>query len=349
MLGTSGWFLVSVFVAAFIVCLVSEPRSLRVGIFLMLAIQGSVITLLNWELETVTRNSGVAAAGWTVLGISVLSAATVGLLGAFLVLNGVTMMRREGRGPAAVVSGSLGAAVLGYLALVLAAILPGNADLSLWVMLIGLPLFYLGFVFASFLAYSLLYGWCAGRFGRPVEATIALGSGLAGGERVTPLLAARLDRSVEVYERSRSAGRNTVIVASGGQGPGENLPEGEAMAGYLRGRGIDPGHLVAECHSRTTKENLELSAGLLRQRGINGPVAVVTNNFHAFRAALLMRQAGLQGYSVGSPTARYFWPSATVREFFAVLIAHRWLNLAFLAVLCVPMIARLFVVLAGTS
>lgn len=349
MQGPTGWFLVSVFAAAFIVCLVREPRSLRVGIFLMLAVQGAVINLLNWELEAVARNSGVVAAGWTFVGLAVLSAAMLGLLGAFLVLNGFTMLRREGSGPAAVVSGALGVVVLGYLALLLAGVLSGNVDLSLWVVLIGLPLFYVGFVFASFLAYSLLYGWVAGRFGRPVEAAIALGSGLAGGERITPLLAARLDQSVEVYERSRKAGRNTVIVASGGQGPGEKLPEGEAMAGYLRGRGIDPDHLVAECRSRTTRENLELSAELLRQRRIDGPVAVVTNNFHAFRAALLMRQAELPGYSVGSPTARYFWPSATVREFFAVLSAHRWLSLAFLAVLCVPVLVRLFVVLAGAS
>lgn len=222
-----------------------------------------------------------------------------------------------------------------------------SSTLSIWILLFGLPLFYLGFVFAAFLAYSLLYGWVANRFGPAVDAAIALGSGLAGGERVTPLLAARLDRALKVYEASRKAGRETIIVVSGGQGPGENIPEGEAMSGYLLDKGIALEHIVPECRSRTTRENLEFSAGLLQQRGISGPAAVVTNNFHAFRAALLMRQVELPGYSLGSPTAPYFWPSATVREFFAVLADHRWLNGSVLVLLCLPMLIRLWFALAG--
>lgn len=50
---------------------------------------------------------------------------------------------------------------------------------------------------------------------------------------------------------------------------------------------------------------------------------IVTNNFHVLRAALLARKAKINGQVVGSPTAWYFWPSATIREFIAVFLEHR--------------------------
>ncbi|MFI5647976.1 hypothetical protein ACIA8Q_25575, partial [Kitasatospora sp. NPDC051705] len=53
---------------------------------------------------------------------------------------------------------------------------------------------------------------------------------------------------------------------------------------------------------------------------------VVTNNFHAFRAALTARKTGVNGHVFGSPTAAYYWPSATIREFAAVFLAHKLVN-----------------------
>lgn len=59
--------------------------------------------------------------------------------------------------------------------------------------------------------------------------------------------------------------------------------------------------------------------------------AVVTNDYHAFRAALMARRAGVNGHVVGARTARYYWPSATIREFVAVLAEHRALHLVLVA------------------
>jgi uncharacterized SAM-binding protein YcdF (DUF218 family) len=54
---------------------------------------------------------------------------------------------------------------------------------------------------------------------------------------------------------------------------------------------------------------------------------VVTNNFHVLRAALIARRAAVNGQVIGSPTAAYFWPSATIREFVAILAEHWVINL----------------------
>jgi uncharacterized SAM-binding protein YcdF (DUF218 family) len=53
---------------------------------------------------------------------------------------------------------------------------------------------------------------------------------------------------------------------------------------------------------------------------------IVTNNFHAFRAALTARKAKVNGQVIGSPTAAYYWPTATIREFVAILFTHKYLN-----------------------
>lgn len=60
--------------------------------------------------------------------------------------------------------------------------------------------------------------------------------------------------------------------------------------------------------------------------GRTGPVVVSTNNFHAFRAAIIARELDIQAQVVGAPTARFFFPSAVLREFVGVLSRRRLLH-----------------------
>lgn len=63
----------------------------------------------------------------------------------------------------------------------------------------------------------------------------------------------------------------------------------------------------------------------------------MTNDFHAFRTAIIARSMGIDAHVLGSPTASYFRPSATMREFAAVVLHHRWIHLTvclFLALVC---------------
>lgn len=52
--------------------------------------------------------------------------------------------------------------------------------------------------------------------------------------------------------------------------------------------------------------------------------AVVTSDYHVFRTAEYAHKIGLAADGVGSRTARYFWPTAFIREYVAVSNAHRW-------------------------
>ncbi|WP_331715879.1 YdcF family protein [Tessaracoccus coleopterorum] len=226
-------------------------------------------------------------------------------------------------------------------------VVTNRPDFVGWILFIGLPAGYVAFLFVSYLLYSQLYQWGTRTFGGPVEAVVVLGSGLGGGERVTPLLAGRLERGRAVFDRSVAAGRSPILVVSGGKGSDERLSEAEAMQGWLLERGFPTDSVVREDRSTDTEENLVYSAEVMRQWGADGEVAVATSNYHSFRAAVIMRKAGIPGYTVGCRTARYYWPSATIREFIAMLLEHARLNTVLVGLLCVPLLFLLVQSVAG--
>lgn len=69
---------------------------------------------------------------------------------------------------------------------------------------------------------------------RNADYIVVLGSGILG-TRVTPLLAARIDKGIELL----SCNPNAILILSGGQGQGEDISEGEAMTAYAIGKGVD--------------------------------------------------------------------------------------------------------------
>ncbi|MDR0818102.1 MAG: YdcF family protein [Oscillospiraceae bacterium] len=150
------------------------------------------------------------------------------------------------------------------------------------------------------------------------KAIIVLGAGIRG-ETVTTVLAARLDKALEFYnERGKS---EFVIVVSGGQGQGESISEAEAMGRYLIYNGVHPLKIYREPDSTSTYENLKFSKALLDEL-FNEPyeIAVVTNNFHVFRAEMIARYCGFETVEhLGAYTELYLLPAYCLRELPAIL------------------------------
>lgn len=314
----------------------AEPRRLAPGLIGVPAIALAGLSVLGAFLARAQSDDERWA--WVILGILGVIVLLVALLGLFLLINAWTVIRRERLGAAALASGGLGLAMLAYIVLCFVALYGNQVQLAFWLLCLGLPAGYLGYVFAAYLLYGSIYGFWMRRRAFPVDAVVVLGSGLGGGERVTPLLAARLDLGRAIYERSREAGHSTILITSGGKGPDEKLPEAEAMERYLIDAGVREADVLQEDRSTDTRENLTFSKELAQRHDVTGQVAVATNNYHAFRAALLMRAAGIPGYTVGAPVAFYYWPSATVREFIAILRDNLKLNAVILGVLCLPLL-----------
>jgi uncharacterized SAM-binding protein YcdF (DUF218 family) len=306
------WFLI------FGVSFLRDRRLFKNGIFLVLALMFAGLGLI-FAVESVNETAG------RLLAVAVLAAIplAIAVLAVFLVINGVTMLRRERRRLSNLLSLLVGLGIIGFVVFsVLVEKIGWEPLAAVRSVLLGV-LTYVSFLFLCFLVYAFVYSRV--RSSRKVDFVVVLGSGLIG-SRVPPLLASRLDRAQQVYERALRKGRSPLLVTSGGQGPNEDLPESHAMAKYLVERGVPEEQILLEDKSTTTWENLTYSRDLMAGLLPNYRCLIVTNNFHAFRAALTARKAKVNGQVVGSPTAAYYWPTATIREFVAILVSHPYLN-----------------------
>ncbi|MFD8483650.1 YdcF family protein [Kitasatospora sp. NPDC059673] len=297
-----------------------DRRRFRNAVYLGLAVTFLAFALL----VTLGRTGSVFVEVFLIAVVLSPTVATLVLSG-LLISNGFKMIRKEGRRLANLLSLLCGLGILVVVALLIAASQADSQILAVIARTVFLLACYLSFLFLCFIGYAYLYGRLIPR--QDVDYVVVLGSGLLGGTRVPPLLASRLERGRALYERQAANGRPPLLIVSGGQGPDEQLPEAHAMAAYLTDRGFPADRILLEDRSRTTEENLRFSRELMTAANPAYRCIVVTNNFHAFRAALLARQESLNGQVAGSPTAAYFWPSATIREFVAVLATHKWINL----------------------
>jgi uncharacterized SAM-binding protein YcdF (DUF218 family) len=266
-------------------------------------------------------------------------------VGCFLVANGVVMMRKESLRPANMLSLLAGAAVFVVIGIDVAAEQTQIAKLSLFATIATLVFGYVSFLLVSYVLYAFLYGLFAQTGG--ADFVVVLGAGLRRDGGVPPLLAGRLERGREVWaalDRAvRAAGQpngfRPLLIVSGGKGDDERLAEASAMASYLVAHGFPTDRLLLEDQSRNTEENLLFSKAIMDDLRPGARVTVVTSDFHAFRAALLARQLGIRGQVTGARVAGYYQPSALLREFAAVFLRYRIINLGICAALTVAPLA----------
>lgn len=296
-----------------------DRRLLRNGFYLALTLAFTAIGVLV-VLGNVSRQ---ATAVIVIVGLLAVFLAVLALP-VFLVANGVLMLRREGRRPANLLSLAAGLLMIGLFVFSALVRWLDWTPLVAFDAIVNGVLAYLSLVFFCFLLYSIVFGRIPHR--QAVDFIVVLGSGLRG-SRVPPLLASRLDRARTAYAAEVERGRQPILITSGGQGPGEDVAESVAMADYLVALDVPAEQVLREDRSTTTMENLTFSRKLMTELRPDYRCLVVTNNFHVMRAALMARKAGVNGQVIGSPTAAYFWPSATIREFVAILVEHRWINL----------------------
>lgn len=151
-----------------------------------------------------------------------------------------------------------------------------------------------------------------------VEASylIVLGAGVNG---TTPslILQDRLREALAYLEQYPDA----IAVVSGGQGPGEDITEAEAMQTWLLEHGIPQARIIKEDAATSTEENIVFSMKKIRENGGEGSkIAIVTNEWHVYRAKYIAKSLGCEAVCVAAETS---WLSLAVnysiREAFATL------------------------------
>lgn len=147
---------------------------------------------------------------------------------------------------------------------------------------------------------------------RDADYIIVLGAGIIG-SRVTPLLAARIEKGIELLRYNP----NAVLIMSGGQGSGEDIPESKAMADYALDKGVGAEKIILEQKSVSTQENLCFSRELMNKQ--KPQIIIVTTAYHVFRALILAKQQGIRCVGFGAKTKWYFTLNAFIREFVGYL------------------------------
>jgi len=249
----------------------------------------------------------------------------------FLVYNGIVMIRKEGRSLANLLSLGLGLVIgigeIATFAIVLLPLLSSGAFndqqftvLELASMLISQTVLYFSLSFLAFMLYTLFLMIIPGK--RDFDYVIIHGAGLLEGGRVSKLLADRLDKAISVYQKDPTP---PVLIPSGGKGSDEMMSEAEAMAGYLMDKGIPEEKIIKEDQSKTTLENLKNSKAIIDEQPGPKYTALVTSNYHVYRALRYCRKIGLKCTGIGSHVAFYYWPSALIREFIAINVEKKHL------------------------
>jgi len=306
--------------AAFAVGVARDARSFGNAVFLGLG-------LALGALGGAERLAGMPGTPARVLLLALVLLAACGPFAAagYLVVNGITVIRREGVRAVTLLPLLAGLGIVAVTGLDLFADRAGSVRLGLFSATVTLVSGYVSFLFVSYVLYAFVYGRT--RACRDAGFVVVLGSGLATGGRVPPLLASRLERGRAVYEAIVSRGRaDPVLIVSGGKGSDERVSEAEAMAGYLIGRGFPASRVVREDRSRTTGENIAFSKAIMDRSRPGSRCVIVTSSFHVLRAAIIARRAGLDGQVTGAPVAAYYWPGAMLREFAAVFVSYKAVN-----------------------
>lgn len=95
-------------------------------------------------------------------------------------------------------------------------------------------------------------------------------------------------------------------VVSGGQGPDEVQTEADCMKENLIALGIAPERILTEDRAESTAQNIRFSLDLLEAKTGSRPVrlAVLSSEYHLFRAGLYTRAEGAQFVGVPARTSR---------------------------------------------
>ncbi len=315
-----------------------QPRSLWSGMAALFFLLGAAITFgltLGYYADKIVAipwlyNGLLLAFGMVVVALLAFPFALAG----FFFIEGIRLIRREGFSLTNCLS-------LGFSFVILFDLLgipaldqiTKNHVLSLCYTILTISVGFLSMQLAIFALSSCLNLLHFGKRKR-FDQIVVLGSGIFG-ERVPPLLQHRIQKGIALQKKNPKA----ILILSGGQGPGEDIPEGRAMKRWALEHGADPSRTISEERSRNTYENLLYSYDLFQVPG--GKTAIVSNRYHIFRALMLSRDLAIPAKGYGARATWYFSLNAFLREFAAYLSMTRKRQIRWLFVLTFPFLVLL--------
>jgi len=128
---------------------------------------------------------------------------------------------------------------------------------------------------------------------RPADVILVLGAAEYRG-RPSPVLKARLDHALELYQR-KLAPR---IMTTGGAGGETVFTEGTVGRAYLTSRGVPPEAVIVESEGESTVESTTIAAEIMRRMDLRSAI-VVSDGYHIYRVKKMLEAKGIAAW--GSP------------------------------------------------
>ncbi len=109
-----------------------------------------------------------------------------------------------------------------------------------------------------------------------------------------------------------------VCVACGAKGNGEAVSEASAIRDGLAAQGIGSDRVLMEDGSYSTQQNFANALKIIRTRSLSTELAVVTDDYHEYRACSIARGMGASPYAVSAQTPDYIFSACWAREVLAL-------------------------------
>jgi len=148
-----------------------------------------------------------------------------------------------------------------------------------------------------------------------VDYLILLGAGVNG---TSPSLSL-LDR-LEAAASYLKSHPDCKVVVTGGQGPGEDISEAQAMENYLLQQHISAARILKEDQAENTEQNIAFSYAIIQKETAAPSVAIVSSEYHLYRAKWIARKLVYDPTGLAAPTSSFLLKiNYFLREALAVL------------------------------
>lgn len=145
---------------------------------------------------------------------------------------------------------------------------------------------------------------------RPVDAAVVLGNKVEDSGQPSERLKARLDTSVELYDR----GYFTFIIVSGGIGK-EGFDEAKVMKSYLIDKGIPEDKIIEDNNGYNSYMTAQNTSKIMDELELDS-VMVITQYFHVSRTKLAFRKMDFKEvYSAHAKIFEFRDIYSIIREF----------------------------------
>lgn len=250
--------------------------------------------------------------------------------------TGKTLMEREGFSLAHGLSFLFGLGII--ISIIIYPFIKAKIDSIFILTLMEVFIFIFNYFVLGFIIYytaSVIYKFAYYRKNK--KYLIVLGAGLRKDGSVTPLLKGRIDKAIKFYKKQEEkTGISPILLMSGGQGKDEKISEALAMKNYALLKGIPKENIVLENQSKNTRENISFSYKIIKEKEEkikDYEILFVTCNYHVFRTAIIGKQLDLKIHGLGSRVKLYYYISATIREYIAILEFYKGRNIIFCGIL----------------